>query len=254
MHNILNEFDHNKTAVINPQDIIAHVEGFPKVCIGAFSKPIVDKLAVLDGAEKISEIATANGVNPVYKICYKDTEIAFFMAPVGAALCVAEMEELIAKGVSKFVYMGSCGVLDSSIADGHIIVPTSAMRDEGTSYHYCPPSEEISLSEDCIKSVVDTLEDLKLPYVKGKVWTTDAFYRETPDKIMRRQASGCIAVEMECSALTAAAQFREVLFAQFLYAADNLDSEQWEARGLSDQGLFHSDKYVTAAFEIAVKL
>ena len=69
----------------------------------------------------------------------------------------------------------------------------------------------------------------------GKTWTTDAFYRETPAKVKRRKAEGCISVEMEASAFFAVAQFRGVQFAQILYAGDDVSGDKWDSRQWSDQ-------------------
>lgn len=178
----------------------------------------------------LGEITSANGVSPIYKIIYEGEPVAIFKAWVGAPACVSVFEEVIAMGLNKLVLFGSCGVLNHEIADGHIIVPTSAVRDEGTNYHYLPASNEIELDGECIKIVEGVLKKLNYPYVIGKTWTTDGVYRETKVKVEKRKKQGCICVEMECSAMAAAAKFRNVKFAQFLYAADNLDSVNWQLR------------------------
>lgn len=70
-----------------------------------------------------------------------------------------------------------------------------------------------------------------LPHLTGKTWTTDAPYRETPDKIAMRRKEGCLTVEMEAAALMAAAQFRGVTLGQVLYGGDDLSGETWDKRG-----------------------
>lgn len=135
-----------------------------------------------------------------------------------------------------------------AIADGKIIVPSSAVRDEGTSYHYIPGSEEISADDPSNSIAVPYLEKHNIPYTVGKIWTTDAIYQETPEAIAERKKQGCIAVEMECSASLAVAKFRNIPIIQFFYGADNLDSGQWEIRDLADYGLSLSDKYMAIAF------
>jgi len=65
----------------------------------------------------------------------------------------------------------------------------------------------------------------------AKNWTTDAIYRETPDRVARRRAEGCLTVEMEMAAFCAVAQFRGVLFGQILYGGDDLSGENWDHRG-----------------------
>ena len=63
---------------------------------------------------------------------------------MGAPLCVNIMEDLYTNGVELIIACGGCGVL-SDIQEGEILIPTSAIRDEGTSFHYIKPSKEIEL-------------------------------------------------------------------------------------------------------------
>lgn len=252
--NILQEFEEDE-AIINPYDILHKVEGFPEILIMTFTKSIVDKWAQMEGTKILTYSESANGLDPVYGMEYKNHQFAFTMAPVGAASCVGKLEDVCALGVKKVVVFGSCGVLDGEIADSHMIIPYEAMRDEGTSYHYAPPSDSIFMEEASVTILKTVMEDMGYPYVEGKTWTTDAFYRETRNKMLRRKGAGCIVVEMECAALIAAAKFRGIKFAQFLYAADNLDSTEWDRRGLSiDQGLSKSDRYMEIALECGIQL
>ena len=78
------------------------------------------------------------------------------------------------------------------------MIPTEAYRDEGTSYHYIEPADYIKIKNSSI--VAEFFESKKLPYILGKTWTTDSFYRETEGNIEKRKKDGCISVEMECSA------------------------------------------------------
>jgi uridine phosphorylase len=83
------------------------------------------------------------GEIPLYSAKYQDRPFAIFPAVVSAAFVAALFEEVIARGGRKFVVCGGAGVLDKTIASGDIVVPTSAIRDEGTSYHYLPASREV---------------------------------------------------------------------------------------------------------------
>ena len=95
---------------------------------------------------------------------------------------------------------GSGGVLDKNIAAGHVLVPFSAVRDEGTSYHYLKGGREISVNREALKAIETVLKGHKCDYMLVKTWSTDSFYRETKDKMEMRKVEGCLAVEMECSA------------------------------------------------------
>lgn len=75
-------------------------------------KKIIQKFSSLKDVEKIAELYTANGAMPVYKMRYKNQEIAFYLSRVGAPACVSGFEEVVAMGAKKFVLFGSCGVLD----------------------------------------------------------------------------------------------------------------------------------------------
>ena len=157
-------------------------------------------------------------------------------------------------GAKKFVLFGSCGVLDDEKTRGNIIVPTAAVRDEGTSYHYAPPAPEIEADQRSVAVLEQVLNDLKCPYVKGKTWTSDAIYRETVPVIGERRSEGCLAVEMECASMMAAARYRGIPFIQFLYGADSLSADGWEIRDLAAYGADAAEKYMLLAFECALRM
>ncbi|MDO7205775.1 hypothetical protein Q5M85_18470 [Paraclostridium bifermentans] len=81
-------------------------------------------------------------------------------------------------GAEKLIVFGTCGVLDSSIDDCSIIIPNKAMRDEGTSFHYAPHSNEIDVNPKYVDVFENILDHYNLKYHIGKVWTTDGIYRE----------------------------------------------------------------------------
>lgn len=252
---ILEEFDECRTSTFDPCEVENVIPNFPKIGITCFSKKLLDRYVEVFNGEKIAEISNANGRVPVYKIKYNDTEIALFMSRVGAAACTVAYEEVLAMGLEKLIMFGTCGVLDRNIDDLAIIIPTSAVRDEGTSYHYMKSSDEIIVNNKYISDFVNILEDNNVSYVKGKVWTTDAPYRETRDKVLKRKEQGCICVDMECSAMNAVAQFRNKELFQFFYAADNLDSAKWDQRSLSNEDkLSEKEKIITLALKLTTKM
>lgn len=241
-------------ALFTAFDTTKQIDNFPEICVSTFSENIIQKFASLDGTEKIAELYTANGVIPVYKIRYKNTNIAFYLSRVGAPACVVGFEEVIAMGAKKFILFGSCGVLNDEKVRDKIIIPTSAVRDEGTSYHYIAPSEEIEADETSVQVLEHVLNSCGYPYIKGKTWTSDAIYRETIPIINERRQEGCIAADMECSAMLAASQYRKIPFIQFLYGADDLSSDKWDIRDLALYGLTNAEKYMLLAFECGLSL
>ncbi len=247
---ILAQFDENKKAVINPEDNHKPITDFPKVFIGVFSELIVKEYVERYSAEIISYMKFASGNIPVYRVKTETAEFALTTPWVGAPAAASYLEDGIAWGAEVFVAFGSCGVLRHDIADGHLIIPTSGVRDEGLSYHYMPASDEIQAEPKSVEAISTAMDTLGLPYIKGKTWTTDAFFRETPLKVENRKNSGCICVDMEFTALTAIAKFREVTFAEFFYAADSLIGDKWDKRNLSKKGVSVSEKCMSAAIEI----
>ena len=253
---LLHEFDPAETAIFNPEMVCEPIPGMPKVAVSCFSYVTFDRmLALFPDATQIAELKTASQRYPVYRVTYRDVELALYMSAVGAPVCVGQQEELYALGVETLVLFGTCGVLDRNIADCAVILPTSALRDEGTSYHYAPPGDEIAVNVHYGRLFLDMMEEMKLPCVSGKCWTTDSMYRETREKTDRRKAAGCICVDMECASVAAVAQFRKKEALHFFYAADNLDGAEWDARSLSNfANLDEKDRIAMIALEAARRI
>ena len=130
------------------------------------------------------------------------------------------------------------------------MVPTESYRDEGTSYHYATPSDYIINKNSNV--VKEFLESKRLPYVLGKNWTTDAFYRETENNITKRKNDGCISVDMECSAMQAVCDFRNLELYYFFTSADLLDSPEWDIRHI--EGEYEGTQHDTRYFDLAIEL
>jgi uridine phosphorylase len=150
---------------------------------------------------------------------------------VGAPTAAARMEHMIALGCRKFIACGGAGALDSAINVGDIVVPYSAVRDEGTSFYYLKPAREVAPTARALAAVESVLRENNHQYVRGKTWTTDAVYRETRARMNRRRREGCVVVEMEAAAFFAVARYRRVECAQILYGGDSLAGRRWNPRG-----------------------
>lgn len=228
------EFDADPAAVIDPTRISKKQE-MPDRAVACFFKDVINTLSEKYGAEKILEMRSEIGMNPIYKIELDGVPLAVFHPGVGAPLAAGFLEHIIALGATKIVACGGAGVLHKSIALGHLIIPTSALRDEGTSYHYLPPSREAQADQTSIDAIIATMEKRQAPYTLAKTWTTDAFFRETPERVNRRRNEGCVTVEMEAAAFFAVAQFRNVHFGQILYGGDDISGDEWDTRGWDKQ-------------------
>lgn len=248
---IINTFDDNSTEILKPNDIANIVEGFPEVVIAVFNQKIIDIAKILFNLEEISCMNAGIKI-PIYRFEYKAKTIGLYMTILGGPASVGLLEEIIAKGAQKVIIFGSCGVLDKDLVAGHIIVPIAAYRDEGTSYHYMAASDYIEVPT--ARRLCELFGEMKIPYICGKTWTTDAFYRETKNNMDARKKDGCITVEMECASLMAASQFRKIELYQFLYAEDSLDGECWDPRTMGKVTQGTREKYLRIALEIAIQI
>lgn len=139
---IINSFDNSRKAIINPEDINSPIKGFPKTVITCFARETFNRILEELPHREIARTSVANLEIPIYELEFKGQKIGFFNAYVGASACVAILEDIIV--------FGTCGVLDSSIEETSIIIPRSAIRDEGTSFHYSEASSEIAVNTNSI--------------------------------------------------------------------------------------------------------
>ena len=240
---ILEEFDNNRRAIINPEDLIEALPGFPETVVSCFAHATFERMLADFQHDLLTSTSMANIEIPIYRIVVKGTPIALFNAPVGAF------------GMKKLVLFGTCGVLDETIKETSIIVPQMAIRDEGTSYHYLPASDEIEVNVGLHDFLTSFLTDKGISHTVGKVWTTDGIYRETAEKLYKRKKAGAICVDMECSAVAALANFRKISICHFFYAADHLSEEAWDMRNLANHAdLDEKDKVANLAIQIALAL
>jgi uridine phosphorylase len=146
---------------------------------------------------------------------------------LGAPHAVIALEKLIVLGARRVWVLGWCGSLQCELPVGHLLIPTGAVSEEGTSRHY-PLGERSCESDPALNHMLAAaLKDRGVSFSKGEVWTTDALYRETPEKVRTYQARGILAVEMEFSALMTVALYRSVALAGLLVVSDELFDLTW---------------------------
>jgi len=148
---------------------------------------------------------------------------------VGAPYAIMLLENLIAWGARKIFFLGWCGAVSEKVKIGDIILPTSAVIDEGTSAHYEQMDTEISRASSSLVSMIRRLLNKdQIDFHTGAIWTTDAVYRETRQLVETHQQDGILAVEMELSALFSVAQFRQVELGALLVVSDELSAFKWQ--------------------------
>ncbi len=231
---ITSSFAPSSPALISPKMLVHPVPDFPDTLIVTFQEKTFQTLLAAHPATwlttvHIEEDPGRAGCGNIHLLAHQGHRFGAYLSPAGAPLAVADMEQAIALGARRFIVFGTCGTLQPGLDPQAVIVPTAAYRDEGTSYHYAPASDYIELTT--AGRLAGILTGLGVPQVGGRVWTTDAFFRETRAGADARREEGCLAVDMEASALAALAQFRGVEVYHFLYGADALE-EEWEPRTL----------------------
>jgi len=219
-------------ALFEPTDLVK-AQDVPAACVMAILPEAVKALAAEGHAEVVTHLDTGLGMIPVYRIAIDGQPVILSNCGVGGPFAAARMEELIALGCRNFVLCGACGVLDSAIVEGHLLLPTSAVRDEGTSFHYLPPSREVDADLDVVTTVEQVLQTAGYDPLRVKTWTTDGLFRETRERVRQRLDEGCLTVEMEAAGLLAVARYRGVKLGIILHAGDDLGGPDWDERGFT---------------------
>lgn len=156
-------------------------------------------------------------------------EDAAVVGPVlGAPHAAMVLEKLIVLGAQRILFFGWCGSIQKDLPIGAFLVPDSAVSQEGTSAHYPANDPYPRASETVLDAVEHCLAGCSIPFHKGAVWTTDAPYRETIEKVLLFQRDGILGVDMEVSALFTVASFRKVYIGALLVVSDELGSLRWK--------------------------
>ena len=147
---------------------------------------------------------------------------------IGAPYAVMILETLIAWGCRQLIFFGWCGAIGEDVRTGDILIPTEAVIDEGTSRHYLGQDvRSVKPAGALSRTLFRTFADQEGNVHKGPIWSTDAVYRETREKVRHYQQSGVLGVEMELSALFSVGRYRSVDVAGVLVVSDELSSLTW---------------------------
>lgn len=154
---------------------------------------------------------------------------------IGSPYAVLLFEDIVGWGAEEIIFVGWCGAVSPDVSIGDIIVPTSAYIDEGTSRHYGADESVPSVSSTETTERINTeLRDRNISFHSGPVWTTDAVFRETREKLAFYQSKDVLAVEMETSALFTVAAWRGVSVGAVLVVSDELSTGHWK-KGFTDK-------------------
>jgi len=172
----------------------------------------------------------------LYWFEYEGLEFGIIGCVVGASFAVLVAEEMFASGCRLLISVTSSGQIMPKGEPPYFALIERALRDEGASYHYLPPSDYAAINPVLLDLLDGAFDALPVPVYRGATWTTDAPFRETTLAIEQARAEGILAVEMEAAALYAFAQVREksvVCFAHVTNQMGNIegDFEKGEANG-----------------------
>jgi len=197
--------------------------GIKPVVVGTWSKRLTAYLAEASGATPAEHWAEWKGDG--YSLGDAVSIVTF---PIGAPSSVANMEELIACGMSTLITTGSAGSLQPHAPIGTVVLPTSAIREEGTSHHYAPHDVPAQAHPEIVAVLASLLDARGIAYVKGENWTTDAIYREHRQKVDLYRRAGVVTVDMELSALWTVGAVRGARCGAVVAVSDELHGDAWE--------------------------
>ncbi|MBR5110817.1 MAG: nucleoside phosphorylase [Clostridia bacterium] len=248
---IIHDFDNSTAPIVN----IEHFYGKPKKivekCLILFSKVIHDYLLSHYDCKVIGELGACNGNINIWSFTHNGEQIAFYLSGIGSAIASGSCYEAHwLTGAAKFVMFGSCGSLDREKTFGRFIIPTECYRGDGCSYYYAPPSDYLTVRNG--EKLAALFDELGVPYVKGRTWTTDSMLRETAGLVQKRKSEGCLAVEMELAGVEALCAFYGLELYDFLEAGDVLEESGYDIKGLS--GANHNLGKLFIALEIVKRI
>jgi uridine phosphorylase len=182
-------------------------------------------------------------------------KISLFGTPLGAPQAAIILERLIAMGAQKILVFGCCGSLQPGLSVGHMVIPTEALSEEGTSIHYPLPEGIEGKADGFIAQICrEKCQEGGFKVLSGKVWTTDALFRETRGKVKRYAEMGLLAVEMEMSALFTVAAFRQVQLGGLMVVSDELGTCEWKTGFLNPFFWLASKKAARVVLESCLAL
>lgn len=192
----------------------------PERAVIGFTRKDFDLLRELRGAGL--DLGAAFG--GIQAVAWSDL---LLVGPVlGAPQAALVLEYLRLFGVKTVVGLGWCGSLQPGLGIGRIILPETALSEEGTSAHYPLAQGPAAANRDLADRLSQSLSAREIPFRRGRVWTTDAPFRETANKVKQYADQGILAVDMEASALFTVARFREMAYAALMVVSDEVWSKE----------------------------
>lgn len=245
---------HELDSIITPDKMLEHRRKAgrfpstppPKTVIFCYQSRFVKEIL-----EKIPHQACTGCFSKLYYLTEFPLSVAIADFGVGAPITAARMEELIAWGVEQFISIGTAGSLQTKAPIGHLIVCEKAIRDEGTSHHYLPPSKYIHAPRRMTNKLISQLKKIESPFLVGTSWTTDSLYRQTAEEIEQLQKENVLTVEMEAAALFAVAHFYQIDLGAMFAISDTHTNLEWQPHFEDERTLNGLKVLLQAALDVS---
>lgn len=196
----------------------------PRLCVLEFDGDITDWLVGQGLAKPFQSW-------PCFHTTMYATEvdgIPFGIIPrtIGGPYAVLIAEQLAAAGAELIIGLTSAGRVSSELPLPCLVAVSSAIRDEGTSLHYLPAGKEVGCPAPGVVPILQReLAATGWTVLCGKVWTTDAPYRETQTQLEKWAGEGVLAVEMQAASLFAFGSARGVSIASVAMVSNAVDHD-----------------------------
>lgn len=221
------EFDDGGLPIVDPEKFLTSDSLESDKLVITFFPEVIEKLK---SEGKIHLVRVLGGENPLDIYQFVNSDVYLVRENVGCPACAGDLECFYALGIRRVMFCGGGGVLDKTIGVGTLLVVEGAIRDEGFSFQYLPPSRVIYANKAVNRKITEYLTKENIPYIEGLTWTTDAMFRETPRRIERRKAEGAKIVEMEQSGCIAVSQYKNFSYGTIIYGGDDVSGLEWDSR------------------------
>ena len=232
------DFDNDQNAVLEPDFENLPYHFHSRLLYAFVPKEKIDVFLDQYPHRTLGSFRTISFRPKIYEVKIKDEYFTLCQAPLGAPAATKLLDWLINYGVKRVLAIGNAGAL-VDLPENTMLLPSRAIRGEGTSFYYLKPSQFIKINRNYLTQVEKAILNLGFKYDEITTWTTDGFFRETSKKVAQFRQLGASTVEMECAALAACSQFRKVDFAQLLFTGDSLakmenyDRRNWGRKSYS---------------------
>ncbi|MEW6034380.1 MAG: nucleoside phosphorylase [Chloroflexota bacterium] len=244
-------------AIVEPREFVSyfmehlgldHIE-VGQSCVLCYSHPLADLLVERTGARETRQwIFSDRQGRGLYNFQLDGKKVSLLRVEFGASSSGTMMEILIACGARDFIAVGSAGTLQSEVEIGDLVVADKAVRDEGLSYHYLPPSGEVSAASEVVAALTEACRRNSIRHHVGATWTTDALFRETVEEVVKYRNARVLTVDMEAAALYAIARHRKARCCCLFYVTDSLCELKWHPR-FFEMGARHLEASATVVLD-----